>query len=113
MHEFPPSDEHILNGILVHSLGPFFRGKPRDFWSWCQVERLRFKAIPVEEGWIRIVVEEGEHVASLLVDETRDLFGVMRVYRYVVIMQIIMPEAWVGNGSVLWDKGTYNLLVPC
>lgn len=80
MHEFPASDEHVSNGILAHSLGPFFWGKPREFRSWCQVERLRLKAIPVEEGWIGAVVEEGGDVASLPVDDTRDIFGVMWVY---------------------------------
>ena len=59
MHEFPPSNKQVLNSILARSLRPFFWGKPRGFRPWYQIKRLRLKVIPVEEGWIRIVVEEG------------------------------------------------------
>jgi hypothetical protein len=39
-----------------------------------------------------MVVEEGRDVRRLPVDDTRDLFGIIWVYEYVVIVQIIMPE---------------------
>lgn len=59
------------------------------------------------------MVEEGRDVARPPINVTRGPFGVMWVYKYVVTMQIIMPEAWTGGGSVLWDKGIDYLLVPC
>ena len=52
-------------------------------------------------------------MSSLPVNDTHDLFRVMQVYKYVVIMQIIMPEAWLGDGSILWDKSVDNFFVPC
>lgn len=52
-------------------------------------------------------------MTRLPVNDTCDLFGVMWVYKDVVIMQIIMPEAWVGDRGILWDKGINDLLVPC
>ena len=52
-------------------------------------------------------------MSSLPVNDTHDLFRVMQVYKYVVIMQIIMAEVWVGDGSVFWDRGIGNLLVLC
>lgn len=59
------------------------------------------------------MVEEGRDVASLPVDDSRDFLRVMWVDEDVVIMQIIMPEAWLGDGSVLRDKDIDNLPVPC
>lgn len=52
-------------------------------------------------------------MATLPVNNTCDSFGVMRVYENVVIMQIVMPDAWVGDGGVRWGKGIDDLLVRC
>lgn len=38
------------------------------------------------------MVEEGGDVGSLPVYDTSDLFRVMWVYKYVVIVEVIMPE---------------------
>ena len=51
-------------------------------------------------------------MASLPVNDTCDLFRIVWVDEDVVIMQIIMPEAWLGDGSILWDKSIDNFLVP-
>ena len=59
------------------------------------------------------MVEEGRDVASLPVDDTRYLFRIVWVDEDVVLMQIIMPEAWLGDGSILWDKSVDNFFVPC
>ena len=59
------------------------------------------------------MVEEGRDVTRLPVDNTRNLFGIMRVYEDVVIMQIIMPETGAGDGCILWDKGIDDLSVTC
>jgi hypothetical protein len=45
-------------------------------------------------------------VARLPIDDTRDLFGVMWVYKDVITMQIITPETWTGDRGVLWDKAS-------
>ena len=102
-----------MDGILVYGRRSFFWGKPREFRHWCQIKRLRLKAIPVEEGRVGIVVEQGRNVARLPVDDARNPFGIMRVYEDIVTVQIIMPEAGAVDSSVLWDKGIDDLSVPC
>lgn len=59
------------------------------------------------------MVEEGRDVATLPDNDTCNSFGVMWVYKDVVIMQIIMPDAWVGDGGVRWGKGIDDPLVRC
>lgn len=85
----------------MHSRRSFFWGKPREFRLWRQIESLRLKATPVEEGRVGIVVEEGRDVARLPVDDARNLFGIIWVYEDVVIVQIVVPEAGPGDSSVL------------
>lgn len=52
-------------------------------------------------------------MATLTVNSTCNSFGVMWVYENVAIMQIIMLEAWVGDGGIRWGKGIDDLLVRC
>lgn len=52
-------------------------------------------------------------MARLPVYNTRNPFGVVWICKDVVVMQVIMPEAWVlvGDGGVLWGKGIDGLFV--
>jgi hypothetical protein len=75
-----------LNGLIAHSDRSFSRGKPIEPQYWCQVERIRLKAIPVEESWIEIVVDEWQDLTKLPVNDIGDISRVMWVDGNVAIV---------------------------
>jgi hypothetical protein len=52
-------------------------------------------------------------VAGLPIDDSSDLFEILRINEDVVIMQVIVPEPWAGDARFWRNKRIDDLLVPC
>ena len=52
-------------------------------------------------------------MASLPVNNSCNFSRVLGVYKDIIFMQVIMPEIWVGDDGVFWEKGVNDLLIPC